>query len=238
MKRPHCLTDRRFAGVFSAIGVAAVLFAADPYGADRERMVREQIEARGVRRADLLRAMRGTPRHLFIPPGRQSMAYDDRPVPIGYDATISQPYIVAWMTELLSPRKTDRVLEIGTGSGYQAAILAQLARHVYSIEIVPELAESARGLLEDLGHSNVAVLQGDGYRGWPQEAPFQKIILTAAPPEIPQALLDQLADGGRLVAPVGRTSYQKLIVIEKDTRGRIKRRDVGDVVFVPMRPGR
>ncbi len=237
MRSPRRLAGFRSPRALLAIWVAGLVFAADPYETDRVRMVREQIEARGVSRPDLLRALRATPRHLFMPSASRSMAYWDRPVPIGYGATISQPYIVGWMTELLNPRKSDRVLEIGTGSGYQAAILAQLAGQVYSMEIVPELAKSASSTLAELGYANVTVLHGNGYRGHPERAPFQKIIVTAAPPEIPQALLDQLANGGRLVAPVGPTSYQKLIVIDKDSRGRIRRKEVGDVMFVPMRPG-
>jgi protein-L-isoaspartate(D-aspartate) O-methyltransferase len=141
------------------------------------------------------------------------------------------------MTELLDPRKTDRVLEIGTGSGYQAAVLAQLAKSVYTVEIVPELAKSARDVLSELGYSNVTVRHGDGYGGWPEEAPFDKIIVTAAPPDVPRALLDQLANGGRLVVPLRRDLDQQLIVMDKDARGRISRRSVGDVRFVPLRPG-
>ena len=220
-----------------ALSLACLALAADPYAADRERMVREQIELRGIRNPDLLHALRTTPRHLFIPAANRRMAYEDHAVPIGYGATISQPYVVAWMTELLDPRNTDRVLEIGTGSGYQAAILAQLAGHVYTIEIVPELAQSARGLLFSLGYSNVTVLEGDGCKGLPREAPFDKIILTAAPEDVPAALLDQLANGGRMAAPVGPMMDQHLMVIEKDAWGLIRRRAVGDVLFVPMRPG-
>jgi len=199
--------------------------------------VREQIESRGIRGAELLRVLRVTPRHLFVPIASQRMAYDDHPVPIGCGATISQPYIVALMTDLLASRKTDRVLEIGTGSGYQAAVLSQLAQQVYTIEIVPELAQSAQRILRDLGYGNVTVRQGDGYKGWPEQAPFDGIMVTAAPPEAPQALIDQLANGGRLVAPVGRAWNQELVLIEKDANGRIRRRSAGDVLFVPMRPG-
>ena len=226
--------------IFYAILVfplTGLLFSADPYAADRERMVREQIENRGIRGAELLRVLRATPRHLFVPIASRPMAYDDHPVPIGYEATISQPYIVALMTELLAPRKTDRVLEIGTGSGYQAAVLSQLARQVYTIEIVPELAKSAQRILSDLGYGNVTVRQGDGYKGWPEQAPFDGIMVTAAPPEVPQALIDQLAKGGRLVAPVGLGWNQELVLIEKDANGRIRRRSAGGVVFVPMRSG-
>jgi protein-L-isoaspartate(D-aspartate) O-methyltransferase len=210
---------------------------ADPYAAARERMVRDQIEARGVRAAKVLRAMRIIPRHLFIPPDVRDMAYDDRPVPIGHRATISQPYIVAWMTELLEPEDHHRVLEIGTGSGYQAAVLSGLVKHVYTIEIVPELAESARALLEKLGYRNVTVREGDGYRGWPEQPPFERVILTAAPLEVPQTLIDQLARGGRLVAPVGPGPFaQELLVIDKRPDGSIRRRSMGGVAFVPMVP--
>ena len=200
-------------------------------------MVREQIESRGIHSAELLRVLRATPRHLFIPIVGRPMAYADHPVPIGYEATISQPYIVALMTDLLAPWKTDRVLEIGTGSGYQAAVLSQLARQVYTMEIVPELAKSAQRILSDLGYGNITVRQGDGYKGWPEQAPFDGIMVTAAPPEVPQALIDQLAKGGRLVAPVGLGWNQELVLIEKDANGRTRRRSAGGVVFMPMRSG-
>jgi len=232
--------DLRRARVFYAILVlplTGLLFSADPYAADRERMVREQIESRGIGGAELLRVLRATPRHLFVPVANRPMAYDDHPVPIGYAATISQLYIVALMTDLLAPRKTDRVLEIGTGSGYQAAILSQLAQQVYTMEIVPELAKSAQRILSDLGYRNVTVRQGDGYKGWPEQAPFDGIMLTAAPPEVPQALIGQLANGGRLVAPVGLGWDQELVLIEKDANGRLQRRSAGGVVFVPMKSG-
>jgi protein-L-isoaspartate(D-aspartate) O-methyltransferase len=211
----------------------------DPWAEARERMVREQIEARGIRNPDVLRVMRETPRHLFIPEPMRSAAYEDHPVPIGYGQTISQPYIVALMTELLEPHKDARVLEIGTGSGYQAAVLAPLVRHVYTIEIVRELAESAAALLKKLGYHNVTVRWGDGYLGWPEEAPFDRIILTAAPPDVPKALLDQLKPGGKLVAPVGSSVFgQDLIVVEKTRDGKIRRRSVIPVMFVPMVKGR
>ena len=202
----------------------------------RERMVADQIERRGVHNPDLLRVMRAVPRHLFVPAGLRSQAYEDHPLPIGYGATISQPYIVALMTEQLVLEKRHRVLEIGTGSGYQAAILSQLAGEVYTVEIVPELAAGAARTLRDLGYANVTVRQGDGYQGWPERAPFDRIILTAAPPEIPQVLISQLAAGGLLVAPVGSTWNQELIVLQKTARGAIYRRSVGAVTFVPMVP--
>lgn len=198
-------------------------------------MVREQIEARGVRNQDVLRVMRATPRHLFVPGEIARHAYGDTPLPIGHGATISQPFVVALMTELLEPGKTSSVLEIGTGSGYQAAILAQLAKQVYTIEIVPELARSADVRLKQLGYPNVTVRQGDGYLGWPEKAPFDRIILTAAPPDVPRALVDQLAARGKLVAPVGSSAWgQELVVIEKRPDGSTRRRSVEPVRFVPM----
>jgi protein-L-isoaspartate(D-aspartate) O-methyltransferase len=203
---------------------------------ERERMVAEQIERRGIRDPNVLRVMRSTPRHLFVPAEVRRMAYQDHPLPIGHAATISQPYVVALMTELLAPEKRHRVLEIGTGSGYQAAVLAQLSGQVYSLEIVPELAQSAAKTLRDLGYLNVTVRQADGYQGWPEQAPFDRILLTAAPPEIPAALIGQLAKGGRLVAPVGGASNQELIVIEKTATGTIRRKSAGPVTFVPMHP--
>ncbi len=213
---------------------ASAAAGADPDAAERLRMVREQIEARGIRNPDVLRAMRATPRRLFMPEAVRSMAYEDHPAPIGRGATISQPYIVALMTELLAPSPNHRVLEIGTGSGYQAAVLAQLAGRVYTMEIVPELAASAAETLRKLGYANIAVRRGDGYKGWPEEAPFDRIILTAAPREVPQALISQLSNGGRLVAPVGAAPEQDLVVIDKGPDGRLRRRAAGAVIFVPM----
>jgi len=227
---------RLASGAMVALSMTALPIGDDPVTRQRERMVSEQIEGRGIHSPDVLRVMRATPRHLFVPTGVRSMAYADHPLPIGYGATISQPYIVALMTELLAPNRKQRVLEIGTGSGYQAAILAQLAAKVYTVEIVPELAQSAARTLRELGYSNVTVRQGDGYNGWPEEAPFDGIIVTAAPPEVPQTLIAQLSKGGRLVAPVGST-WQELTLIEKKADGTIIRRFAGDVSFVPMKPG-
>ncbi len=217
---------------FVVAGCAAL--AQDSYTAQRASMVRQQIERRGISNPDVLRAMRATPRHDFVPAQIRAMAYDDHPLPIGYGATISQPYIVALMTELLETGKKDRVLEIGTGSGYQAAVLSQLVGHVYTIEIVPELARSATGTLQRLGYSNVTVRTGDGFAGWPEEAPFDRIILTAAPLDIPQKLVAQLAPGGRLVGPAGPAGAQELIVLTKDKSGKVSRRSVASVAFVPM----
>lgn len=221
--------------IFPALWIALPLVAADPDVERAAEMVRTQIQGRGVRDAATLSAMRAVPRRLFVPEPVWDQAYEDRPVPIGFGQTISQPYIVGYMTELLGARKTHKVLEIGTGSGYQAAVLSHVAGRVFSIEIVPELAARARATLEKLGYKNVAVRQGDGYLGWPEEAPFDRIILTAAPPELPSTLVDQLARGGRLVAPVGRSYFdQELVVVEKSVDGRVKRRSELAVVFVPM----
>jgi len=234
-----CRHDSSFPLAFCAIlalPLTTLLIADDPVTLQRERMVADQIESRGVRNPDVLRAMRSTPSHLFVPAGVRSMAYEDHPLPIGYGATISQPYIVALMTELLAPAKRHRVLEIGTGSGYQAAILGQLAAEVYTVEIVPELAQSAAKRLRELGYANVTVRLGDGSKGWPERAPFDGIMVTAAPPELPEAPITQLARSGRLVAPIGSTSVQELIVIEKRADGTIRRRSAGPVSFVPMEP--
>lgn len=203
----------------------------------RERMVREQIERRGVRHPGVLKAMREVERHLFVPESLRRSAYEDHPLPIGHGQTISQPYIVAAMTEMLDPRPADRVLEIGTGSGYQAAVLSRLVRHVYTIELVEPLGQQAQALLAKLGFKNVTVRIGDGYEGWPGEAPFDKILLTAAPPDVPPKLIEQLKPGGRLVAPVG-TGWQELVVIDKDARGGVRRRTEFPVMFVPMVPGK
>ncbi len=195
-------------------------------------MVDEQIAARGGKDPRVLEAMRETPRHLFGPESLRAYAYEDRPLPIGHRQTISQPYIVAFMTELLRPEPDDVVLEIGTGSGYQAAVLSSLVKTVVSIEILPELAEQAKVQLAAAGRNNVQVITGDGYRGLPERAPFEGIIVTAAPPEVPAALVEQLAVGGRLVIPVGE-GIQELLVIERTSSG-VTRRSVLPVRFVPM----
>ena len=199
----------------------------------RRRMVQRQIEGRGIEDPDVLRAMEKVRRHLFVPEGFRSAAYDDRPLPIGQGQTISQPYIVALMTELAEVRSGDRVLEVGTGSGYQAAVLAELAESVFTVEIVEELAKTARNRLHKLGYDNVHVRMGDGFRGWPEHAPFDAILVTAAPPEIPGPLKEQLAPGGRLVIPVGE-GWQELKIVEKTADGPLKKRTVIPVQFVPM----
>jgi protein-L-isoaspartate(D-aspartate) O-methyltransferase len=225
------------AGALIPLMASLMMCEAQDFRAARERMVRDHMEARGVKDARVLAVMRATPRHLFVPKALERRAYEDTPMPIGYGQTISQPYIVASMTELLGIRPGDRVLEIGTGSGYQAAVLAQLAKEVYSIEIVEELGRQSRRLFEQLGHANIEVRVGDGYKGWPEKAPFDRIILTASPPEIPQSLIDQLKNGGRLVAPEGE-AWQELVVIDKDASGKVKKRAVYGVQFVPMVKGK
>jgi protein-L-isoaspartate(D-aspartate) O-methyltransferase len=205
----------------------------DAYAEARARMVREQIAGRGIADPRVLAAMSRVPRHELVPENVRGHAYEDRPLPIGNDQTISQPFVVAYMTEQLQLRGGERVLEIGTGSGYQAAVLAEIAGEVYTIEIVEPLAVRARDDLQRLGYKNVHVRVGDGYRGWPELAPFDAIIVTAAPERVPQPLVDQLAVGGRLVLPVGDLD-QELLRIERRADGIHQERLI-DVRFVPMR---
>ena len=219
-----------------ALSLGAAAFASpvqpvDDSGA-RRRMVERQIEARGVRDRAVLEAMLSVPRHLFVPPDARLHAYEDRPLPVGQGQTISQPYIVGYMTEALRTSPEHDVLEIGTGSGYQAAVLSRLVRRVYTIEIVPELADRARRTLQELGYRNVEVRTGNGYAGWPERAPFQRIIVTAAPPEIPSVLVDQLAVGGVMVVPVGR-GFQEMTIVTRTDKGVAQRRTI-PVRFVPM----
>jgi len=206
--------------------------AQDPYAERREHMVRSQIELRGVGDPRVLDALRRVPRHELVPESQRAFAYEDRPLPIGHGQTISQPYIVAEMTATAELSGDERVLEVGTGSGYQAAVLGELAREVYSVEIVEPLAERARQDLARLGYENVKVRHGDGYRGWPEEAPFDVILVTAAPDHVPQPLVEQLAVGGRMIIPVGR-GIQELRLITRDERGVHEQRLLG-VRFVPM----
>ncbi len=207
--------------------------ATDAFAEARKRMVEEQLKARGIRDQRVLRAMEAVPRHLFVRPEDQEWAYADGPLPIGYGQTISQPYIVARMTELLGLKGDEKVLEIGTGSGYQAAILAHLAREVHTVERIPELVEMARQRLAKLGLTNVHVHHGDGTLGWPEAAPYDAILVTAAAPKVPEPLLEQLAEGGRLVAPVGSRGLQYL---ERWTReGQTFHRERFEpVAFVPL----
>jgi protein-L-isoaspartate(D-aspartate) O-methyltransferase len=226
--------------VLALIGLALLVFGGarvchsspPDWTALREGMVKEQIEARGVKNARVLEAMRRVPRHRFVPESARRSAYQDRPLPIGHRQTISQPYIVAVMTELLDPQPGDRVLEVGTGSGYQAAVLSGLVEKIYSIEIIPELAETARTTLAGGGYRNVQVITGDGYAGLPEHAPYDGIIVTAAPEKVPEPLIEQLAVGGRLVIPVGGWS-QDLRVLERTEEG-IRTTKLFPVRFVPL----
>lgn len=206
-----------------------------PYDNERARMVREQLRGRDITDPRVLEVMGRVPRHLFVPESARAAAYDDHPLPIGHGQTISQPYIVAFMTQALKVQPDHKVLEIGTGSGYQAAVLAELARDVYSIEIVEPLGEQARRTLESLGYRNVHVRIGNGYLGWPEQAPFDRIMVTAAPEEIPQALVDQLAVGGLMAVPVGSV-FQELRILRKTEKG-LETLETMPVRFVPMVKG-
>ena len=206
----------------------------DPFSAEREEMVATQIERRGVDDAGVLRVMRSVPRHQFVPQDLMGQAYADHPLPIGYGQTISQPYIVALMSEALQVNPGDKVLEIGTGSAYQAAILAELGAETYTIEIVPELAQQAAARLQELGYTEVQTRHADGYFGWEEKAPFDAIIVTAAPDHLPQPLANQLAEGGRLVIPIGPIgSVQTLWLFEK-IGGELQATNLGGVSFVPF----
>jgi len=207
----------------------------DAFRQARLAMVADQVAARGVMDPRVLDAMRAVPRHEFVPLTLRDDAYVDSPLPIGHGQTISQPYIVALMTELARPSPADRVLEVGTGSGYQAAVISRLVSRVFTVELVDPLAQSASAVLRRLGYANVTVRSGDGYLGWPEEAPFDIILVTAAPEEVPAALVAQLKPGGRLIVPVGRVwDVQDLQLIEKDAGGKVKARSVIPVRFVPM----
>jgi len=201
--------------------------------AQRQRMVEQQLKLRGIKEERVLAAMAKVPREEFVPADARPSAYEDGPLPIGYDQTISQPYVVAFMTEQLRPKASDRVLEIGSGSGYQAAILAELVTSVYTIDIIEPLAKSAEATLQRLGYNNVHIKVGDGYKGWPEEAPFDAIIVTCAPEKVPQPLVDQLKDGGRMVIPVGERFAQQLYLLEKKN-GQLKESVTLPVRFVPM----
>ncbi len=197
-------------------------------------MVAEQIERRGVKDPRVLEAMRKVPRHEFVPEDERHEAYDDRPLPIGHGQTISQPYIVAIMTEALGLKGTEKVLEVGTGSGYQAAVLSGLAKEVFTIEIVEPLGKQAAEVLKRLGYKNVSVRVGDGYRGWREEAPFDAIIVTCAPDAVPEPLVHQLAEGGRMIIPVGPEGKAQQLVLLKKRHGKLHQQEILPVRFVPM----
>jgi protein-L-isoaspartate(D-aspartate) O-methyltransferase len=223
---------------FSIFGIQCSLNAEnnesdDKYVIARKRMVKKQVQARDITGSLLLKALLKVERHRFVPERYRNQAYEDYPLPIGEGQTISQPYIVALMTSVVEPDKTKKVLEIGTGSGYQAAVLAELCQYVYTIEIVPKLGQNAEKLLNELAYKNIKVKIGDGYKGWSEFAPFDAIIVTCAPSHIPQPLKDQLAEGGKMVIPVGDRAFQYLKVLTKK-QGKIVEKPVIPVRFVPM----
>ena len=208
--------------------------ADDPFAPARQRMV-EQLAGygRGITNARVLSAMGKVPRHEFVPERLRSQAYQQRPLPIGHGQPISEPYVVAFMTEKIEPKAADRVLEIGTGSGYQAAVLAELTAEVYTIEIIEDLADRAATTLQRLGYTNVHPCAGDGYKGWPEAAPFDSIIVTCAPEKVPQSLIDQLKEGGRMIIPIGTSAKQQLVLLRKHD-GKLDRQAVLPIHFVPM----
>jgi len=223
--------------VFFGLALASNLSAgdADPFVVRRQNMVREQliVPGRELTNARVLEVMGRIPRHEFVPDAQRALAYEDRALPIGYGQTISQPYIVAFMTEQLNPQPSDKVLEIGTGSGYQAAVLSPLVHEVYTIEIVEPLAKRAEADLKRLDFTNVFVRAGDGYKGWAEVAPFDAVIVTCAPDKVPQPLIEQLKDGGRMIIPVGPEDNQELILLRRQGN-KLERRAVLPVRFVPM----
>lgn len=200
----------------------------------REEMVQLHLEARDIENRRVLEAMKTVPRHRFVPARVREYSYADNPLPIGQKQTISQPYIVALMSQVADPKPKDRALEIGTGSGYQAAVLAELVQEVYTIEIIPELAQRSEKLLSELGYENVRLRQGDGYQGWPDKAPFDIILVTAAAPKIPEPLLEQLAERGRLVMPVGSTGGVQVLTLVTKKDGKLRRELITGVRFVPL----
>jgi protein-L-isoaspartate(D-aspartate) O-methyltransferase len=220
-------------GLLAGVGCNHATAPNGDFAAERQRMVQQQLMPRGIHEDRVLAAMAKVPREEFVPPDERALSYSDGPLPIGYDQTISQPYIVALMTEQLRLQPQDRVLEIGTGLGYQAAILAELVAEAYTIEIVEPLAKTADETLQRLGYKNVHVKVGDGYKGWPEQAPFDAIIVTCAPEHVPQPLVDQMKEGGRMIIPVGNYLAQELYLLEK-RNGQLREEAILPVRFVPM----
>lgn len=234
MKNRHLICAIGMALVFVTLNCSnKQVSKEEKYSIMRKSMVEKQIKGRGIHNDKVLDALMNVPRQKFVPEDYRDYAYEDRPLPIGYQQTISQPYIVAYMTEILKPDDTQKVLEIGTGSGYQAAILSLLYKEVYTIEIIEALAEKAKKLLVEEGYKNVKVKTGDGYQGWKEYAPYDAIIVTCAPEDIPQPLVDQLAEGGKMVIPVGGYYNQVLLLLEK-RNGKILETETLPVIFVPM----
>jgi protein-L-isoaspartate(D-aspartate) O-methyltransferase len=221
--------------ILSLIMGSSLLPQVDKFVAERADMVRSQISDRGITHSATLKAMKKVPRHLFIPKENEKYAYGDYPLPIGYNQTISQPYIVAFMTESVKPSEKKRVLEIGTGSGYQAAVLAEIVDTVYTIEIVPELARESAEKFKKMGYNNIISKAGDGYIGWKEHAPFDIIIITAAAESIPEPLLEQLAENGRLVIPVGKANSVQELILAVKKNGKIETKHLMMVRFVPFK---
>lgn len=223
-----------FSSLLHPVSLLPLALAQDKYEKQRQAMVEKDIRARGVRDKKVLEVMGKIPRHLFVDPPYRDKAYADHPLPIGEGQTISQPYVVALMTESLRLRPSDRVLEIGAGSGYQAAVLAEIVKEVYTIEIRKALADLAAERLRDLGYKNIKVKYGDGYFGWEEHAPFDAIIITAAANHIPPPLIRQLKEGGRLIIPLGTTTYFQTLTLATKTQGELTLEELGSVLFVPM----
>jgi protein-L-isoaspartate(D-aspartate) O-methyltransferase len=227
------------AAIVLALSLGATAFLLSKPGGDwearRQRMVTQQLTPRGIKHPEVLAAMGRVPRHEFVPENVRGSAYEDRPLHIGHKQTISQPYIVAYMTEAVDPKPGQKVLEVGTGSGYQAAVLAELVGEVYTVELLAELAGTAAQTLERLGYKNVKVRAGDGYRGWPQAAPFDAIVVTCGADHVPEPLFEQLKPGGKMIIPVGPTPFQNLRLISKGPKGERHERELLPVAFVPLR---
>lgn len=219
---------------FICLWIVIVSLQGNPYDKARKNMIEEDLRGRDIKDPRVLMAMEKVPRHLFVPPEYREQAYADHPLPIGEGQTISQPYIVALMSQELHLKPDDKVLEIGTGSGYQAAVLAELVNNVYTVEIIPELAEEARARLQSLGYKNVMVKAGDGYEGWKEYAPFDAIIITASAPRIPEPLINQLKEGGRMILPHGGTSFYQTLILVTKIHGKMETRTITEVLFVPM----
>lgn len=219
---------------FFCLWIVIVSFQGNPYDKARRTMIEEDLKGRNIRDTCVLTAMEKVPRHLFVPPEYKEQAYADHPLPIGEGQTISQPYIVALMSQELHLKPDDKVLEIGTGSGYQAAVLAELVKNVYTIEIIPELAEESGARLQSLGYKNIMVKAGDGYQGWKEYAPYDAIIITASAPRIPEPLIDQLKEGGRMILPRGGSSFYQTLILVTKKQGKIDTRTITEVLFVPM----
>jgi protein-L-isoaspartate(D-aspartate) O-methyltransferase len=225
------------AKIIFIFGLLSPLMLLQDYSALREAMVKTQVEARGIQDSAILTAMRKVPRHKFVPANYVDYAYDDTPLPIGYEQTISQPFIVAYMTRMIKPQAGQTVLEIGTGSGYQAAVLAEIVKQVYTIEIVEPLGKEAAERLKNLNYKNIEVKIGDGYAGWKEHAPFDAIIVTAAAPYIPAPLKEQLKDGGRMIIPVGATDEEQQLMLVEKSGNKYKTKSMMPVRFVPFKRG-